>query len=64
MLGSVYRWVPRNHPEAVVTDGEVSTEGRLGGEEGLGASELESGVIMHFPTQTFLPLRDPWQLLS
>lgn len=56
--------MPRNHPEAVVTDGEVSTEGRLGGEEGLGASELESGVIMHFPTQTFLPLRDPWQLLS
>lgn len=47
-----------------MTDGEVSTEGRLGGEEGLGASKLESGVIIHFPTQTLLPLMDPWQLLS
>lgn len=36
--------------EAVVTDGAVSTEGRLGGEERLGARELESGMIMHFPT--------------
>lgn len=31
--GSVYRWVPRGHPEAVETDGAASVEGRLSGED-------------------------------